>query len=570
MRFEVNEKCVSCLACVRVCPTQAIAVDGQTVRIVDEACVRAGACVPACPHDAIDVVGDLGRALALARTGEAVLMLSFEATVYFYPDAPEQVVNAAYASGFRAVQRGVIGDELVAAAYLAVFADPNWGTMIRSTDPVVVETIRRHYPELVGYLAPVKTPVAAEAEYLRALYGPGTPLVYAGLHVGGSGDHVDAVVTFDELTKLFRASGVEVAEQPLHFARIPEVSQRHLSAPGGLPRRVLEQERHTSRRFLKVRGLEALESIARAVVTDGLDLGFVDLLATDGSLDHPMLGPPERIYWRRRVAEEATPPRSAVPVVDQAVQVDLRVAHEYLGNGHAPTEGELERVIEEIGRAPDGARWDCGACGYGTCLEFAGAFLRGRATLRQCPPYQERRAEEAQREVAVDALTGLATFRVLRSRIGQEVARSGRSGEPFGVLFIDVDRFKELNDRHGHEAGNAVLAAIGRALKQVIRKTDVAARYGGDEFVVVLFRTDAEGAKRVGEVVRESMERVGLELGHAAGAVTVSIGTAAYDPRFPAHEDVLEAADRALYRAKALGGNRVEGTDWFEMAGNSF
>jgi diguanylate cyclase len=172
--------------------------------------------------------------------------------------------------------------------------------------------------------------------------------------------------------------------------------------------------------------------------------------------------------------------------------------------------------------------------------------------------------------VAVDALTGLATFRVLRSRIGQEVARSGRSGEPFGVLFIDVDRFKELNDRHGHEAGNAVLAAIGRALKQVIRKTDVAARYGGDEFVVVLFRTDAEGAKRVGEVVRESMERVGLELGHAAGAVTVSIGTAAYDPRFPAHEDVLEAADRALYRAKALGGNRVEGTDWFEMAGNSF
>ena len=89
MRFEINEKCVACLACVRACPSQAIAVDGEVVKIVDEACIRAGACVPACPHDAIDAIGDLERAIELARGGEAVLVLSVESEVHFHPYAPE-------------------------------------------------------------------------------------------------------------------------------------------------------------------------------------------------------------------------------------------------------------------------------------------------------------------------------------------------------------------------------------------------------------------------------------------------------------------------------------------------
>lgn len=568
MRFEVNENCVSCLACVRACPAQAIAVDGYNVRIVDEACIRAGACVPACPHDAIDIVGDLGRALTLARSSEAVLLLGAEAAVFFYPNTPEQVVNACYRAGFRAVHRGVIGDELVAAEYSVILADRVWGTLIRSTCPVVVERVRRWYPELVPYLAPVKTPFAAEVEYLRSLYAGDVPFVYAGLGNVGSDVTVEALITFEELGELFRALRVDVGSEAQYYERIPEVGQRHLSAPGGLPYGVLQEMRMTSRRFIKVRGLEALEAIARAVA-DGVELGFVDILANEGSLDHPMLGPREQLFWRRRVAEEGSPPRSPVPVIDPSVPVDVRKAFEFSTNGQRPSEGEIRDVIERIGTVADGSHWNCGACGYDTCVEFAKAFLRGRATLRQCPPYQERRAEEAQREVAVDELTGLASYRVLKARTQQEVARSGRTGEPFGIVFIDVDRFKAINDRYGHEAGNRILAAIGRDLKRIVRKTDVAARYGGDEFVIVLFRTDAEGAWRVGEVVRHSLERVGRELNYGPGVVTVSVGTASHDPRFPEHGDALEAADRALYRAKAAGGNRVEAAERFELAENS-
>src|SRR5213082_3789241 len=155
------------MTCVRVCPADAVAVEGNQIRIVDETCTRCGLCLPACPHDAIKATGDVSRAIELALSGRAALILSVECAVFFYPATPEQVVNACYAAGFRTVHRGVLGDELVAKEYLTLWADQGWGSMIRSTCPVIVETVRTQYPELIPYLAPIATPIAAEARYLK-------------------------------------------------------------------------------------------------------------------------------------------------------------------------------------------------------------------------------------------------------------------------------------------------------------------------------------------------------------------------------------------------------------------
>src|SRR5438552_15758674 len=133
------------MACVRVCPADAVAVQGPEVRIVDEACTRCGLCLPACPHDAIVATGDVARALELAQVGRAALILSVESAAYFYPDKPEQVVNACYAAGFRTVHRGVLGAELVAREYLELWSEDGWGTTIRSTCPVVVRTLEHEY-----------------------------------------------------------------------------------------------------------------------------------------------------------------------------------------------------------------------------------------------------------------------------------------------------------------------------------------------------------------------------------------------------------------------------------------
>jgi diguanylate cyclase (GGDEF)-like protein len=561
LNFVIDaELCVACLACVRVCPTDAIAVAGDeplSLQVVDEACIRCGQCLPACPHGAVKVNGEIGKALAIASQGDGILILSPESVAHFYPATPEQLINACYAAGFRAVTRGVIGDELVAAEYLKLWEQEPWGTMIRSTDPVVVETVRGQYPELVPYLAPVTMPAVAEARYLRAQYGSGLRIAYAGICPPVASADLDAAITFGDLEQIFRVREIAVLAQQMFFERVPEEKRRHLSAAGGLPLALLEEARYSSRRFRKIRGLDALKAVARAVAVDRLDLGFVDILSSEGVLDHPLSGPREELYWRRELLAAAEAPRSRFPVVDSAVVASVGAAFAIKAR-RVPADPEVVAgILEQIGKGPNGRAWDCRACGFESCAGFAEAAAIGRASMRQCAPYQERRAEEAHRAAAVDTMTGLSTYRVLRDRLAFEVERSKRSGEGFAVLFLDLDRFKEVNDQYGHEAGNEILKAVAGEIKNAVRASDVAARYGGDEFVVILTRTDLQGGARVAEALRAGIEGVGRRLGYPAGLVTVSIGLAEFEPRQPSEGDLLVSADRALYRAKAAGRNAV-------------
>src|SRR3989475_1099133 len=272
------ELCVACLACVRVCPADAVAVEGQQVRIVDEACTRCGLCLPACPHDAIVAHGDFGRALELAQAGRATLILSVESAAYFYPNTPEQVVNACYSAGFRTVHRGVLGDELVAREYLQLWSEDGWGTMIRSTCPVVVETIEHEYPELIPYLAPVATPIAAEARYLKRMYGARTPIVYVGVCLTEGGSDVDAAVTFEDLRRLLGRRGGSIAGPPLHFDRLPEERRRHWSTAGRPPFEGPVGETHPSPPVPQGAGPGPAQGLAPARAAGHLDLRVVDIL----------------------------------------------------------------------------------------------------------------------------------------------------------------------------------------------------------------------------------------------------------------------------------------------------
>lgn len=124
------------------------------------------------------------------------------------------------------------------------------------------------------------------------------------------------------------------------------------------------------------------------------------------------------------------------------------------------------------------------------------------------------------------------------------------------MLFIDMDNFKAVNDRYGHQEGNQVLQLVAGVMAKTVRGTDMAARYGGDEFVVLLIGSDLHGAQKVGEQIRDGIEVAGTGAGYPEGAVTASIGAANFDLDLDDPE-VLESADRSLYQAKGSGGNRV-------------
>jgi two-component system cell cycle response regulator len=170
--------------------------------------------------------------------------------------------------------------------------------------------------------------------------------------------------------------------------------------------------------------------------------------------------------------------------------------------------------------------------------------------------YQERLRAELDRslEMAVtDGLTGLRNRRYITSHLEGLLRASGAA-----LLMVDVDRFKAVNDTHGHAAGDEVLREVAQRLKQPLRATDVVARFGGEEFVVAMAAADAEEAMQVAERLRQSLVETPVELDRMAPLyITASIGVAVSRPGDRLH-DLTSAADAALYRAKAKGRNRVE------------
>ena len=158
-----------------------------------------------------------------------------------------------------------------------------------------------------------------------------------------------------------------------------------------------------------------------------------------------------------------------------------------------------------------------------------------------------------------DPLTGLANRRAFELALAREVDRVARAGEPALMLLVDIDHFKRVNDRHGHAAGDLVLQTVARALLASVRPMDTVARFGGEEFAIILPNCPAPFGQAVAERVRRRVERATTEVAPGVLAeVTVSIG-GAFAPAWVRSSPALwiERADRELYRAKSSGRNRA-------------
>lgn len=168
------------------------------------------------------------------------------------------------------------------------------------------------------------------------------------------------------------------------------------------------------------------------------------------------------------------------------------------------------------------------------------------------------RYSQARSLLYVDELTGLYNYRYLESALEHEIRRCERFGSGFSVIFLDIDLLKQVNDRHGHLVGSAVLKEMGRVLKRSLRDMDIIIRYGGDEFVVILVETNPDATSRVCERLRGIIEShpfltdQGLDL-----RLTASLGYACYPVDTRSKRDLLEMADKAMYHSKHAGKNRV-------------
>jgi two-component system cell cycle response regulator len=203
----------------------------------------------------------------------------------------------------------------------------------------------------------------------------------------------------------------------------------------------------------------------------------------------------------------------------------------------------------------DFAAMDAGALDY---------LVKGEITprmLERSLRYAVKLADsfEALRQLATrDDLTGLLNRRELDRVLVEEQERALRFSHPLGFLMLDVDHFKRVNDTHGHPAGDAVLKEVARRLTMHVRNVDRVARFGGEEFAVILVQTDRASTLETGERIREAIERDPIfATPSIAVNVTISVGAAILPKDGQSSPELLAAADKALYAAKTAGRNRV-------------
>jgi len=193
---------------------------------------------------------------------------------------------------------------------------------------------------------------------------------------------------------------------------------------------------------------------------------------------------------------------------------------------------------------------------FGGCFVWMTSALFHRTTL------DLRRMALLEEENITDPLLGIYNRRYLDRRLSAEINRAKRYGLPLSILMVDIDHFKNINDTYGHQAGDLVLSYVGKLILGVIRQTDLAARYGGEEVVIIAPDTTARAAGELAERMRESIASHELVLSSESKAqqtvhVQVSIGVAELDEPTSTAEQLIEHSDIALYEAKEAGRNRA-------------
>ena len=167
--------------------------------------------------------------------------------------------------------------------------------------------------------------------------------------------------------------------------------------------------------------------------------------------------------------------------------------------------------------------------------------------------------DRLQRLAALDPLTGVYNRRFGLGRLHEEFGRALRANSPVGVIMLDLDRFKSVNDTYGHQVGDRLLTSVASIIASILREGDILIRYGGEEFLAVLPAASSEDIRAIGERVRRAIEESSLVEGSQTVRITVSIGGAAYpNQNVESEETLVELADEALYAAKQSGRNRVE------------
>jgi len=404
----ITDKCRKCYSCVRSCPVKAIKVEKNYAEIIFERCIGCGNCLANCPQKAkiiTDKVAMTESMLGGPSRVVAVLGCSFPA--YFHYLKPEQLVTALKRLGFAEVHEGSAGAEMIGGAYAEAIENAN-KPLISSHCPAVVDLIERHYPELIGGLVRVVSPMIAIGRYLKAVHGPELKVIYISSCVAGKfetlaleNSAVDLVLTYRELDAIFKARGISATAlhgEPFdgiepHLGRLFPISGGTFKA-FSIMTDPLDTEVVVAEGEVNVMGI--IHDLASGRIRPRIaDLRF----CYDGCIGGPGRNSELTGLYKRNLvishfkmgAQYRSSPLyadiGALPSLERGFQ------DRYVGLP-APKGDDVKKILQATGKFSRRDELNCRACGYSSCREYAVAVFQGLADLEMCLPHNMQLMEK--------------------------------------------------------------------------------------------------------------------------------------------------------------------------------
>lgn len=392
-----KSNCKNCYKCVRHCPVKSIRVSGGQAHILENECILCGRCFVACQQNAKQIVDETEKVRVLLQTGEPVVASLAPSFVANYPGVGiEGMREALKQLGFADVEETALGAAMVKTEYERMTEQHSQKVIISSCCHSVNLLIQMYFPDLMGYLAPVMSPMQAHCQDIRRRI-PGAKTVFIGPCIAKKdeaqnyGGLVDAVLTFDELSDWLHKE--RITPKPTAATEQTEKGlTRIFPTAGGILRTMTE--RNPDYVYLAVDGIENVMAALRDIRSGSLSDCFLEMNAcVGGCVGGPVMEKHHSSPVKNGIALNQYSGQRDFDVQQPDSTALVKVFRRIDRHALYPTEDEIRETLHKMGKQYPSDELNCGSCGYETCRDKAIAILQGKAEISMCMPFLKERAE---------------------------------------------------------------------------------------------------------------------------------------------------------------------------------
>ena len=405
-----KSNCKNCYKCIRHCPVKAIRFSGNQAHIIGNECILCGQCFVVCPQNAKEIVDETEKVKVLLQSGDPVFVSLAPSFIANYEGVGINSMRRALRKlGFFDVEETALGATVVKTEYERMLKEDDRDVIITSCCHSINLLIQKHYPQALGYLADVVSPMQAHCKDIKKRF-PNAKTVFIGPCVAkkDEAEHyegiVDAVLTFEELTEWFKSEKIEL-EKELDNDICSRA--RFFPTTGGILKTMaMDMPGYT---YLALDGVENCIAALKDIIDGKIHKCFIEMSACVGSC---VGGPVMEKYHRNSAVKDYIAVSGYAGTKDfevsQPKASDLKKNFSYIEQrSMKPSDFEIQNILRQMGKFKPSQELNCGSCGYSTCREKAIAILQGKAEISMCLPFLKDKAESFSDAIVKNTPNGL-------------------------------------------------------------------------------------------------------------------------------------------------------------------